>query len=136
MKNHLILNGTIVASKIPNTNDIALNLVTNLSISDAKILGEWLKANTKNNDPIINDTIESIVTLQPFQNYAFIDSRELINGASNNPYDLPQLAVVSDNHTVAFKLFGDTPVVITNALALWIDKIDKWMHTKVEVEWN
>lgn len=136
MKNQLMVNGTIVASKIPNSDDIALNLVTNLSISDAKILGEWLKANTKNNDAIINDTIESIVTFQPFQNYAFIDSRELINGTSNNPYDLPQLAVVSDNHTITFKLFGDTPLVIANALALWIDKIDEWMHTDVEVEWN
>lgn len=136
MKNHLILNDTIVASKIPNTDDIALNLITTLSISDAKVLGEWIKTNTKNDDPIVSNTVKAIVTMQPFQNYAFIDSRELINGKSNNPYDLPQLAVVSDNQTIAFKLFGDTPLVIANALALWIDKIDEWMHTDVEVEWN
>lgn len=136
MKNQLIINDTVVAAIIPNTDTIVLNLITTLSINDAKILGDWIKINSVNNDPVIDKTVNEIITVQPFQNYAFIDSRDLINDESNNAYDLPQLAVVSDNMTISFKLFGATPLVITKALALWIDQIDAWMHTDVEVEWN
>lgn len=136
MKNQLIINDTVVAAIIPNTDTIVLNLITTLSINDAKILGDWIKINSVNNDPVIEKTVNDIITVQPFQNYAFIDSRDLINEESNNAYDLPQLAVVSDNMTISFRLFGATPLVITKALALWIDQIDVWMHTDVEVEWN
>lgn len=136
MKSQLIINDTVVAATIPNTDTIVLNLITTLSINDAKILGDWIKVNTVNDDPVITKTVNEIITVQPFQNYAFIDSRDLINDESNNAYDLPQLAVVSDNMTISFKLFGATPLVITKALALWIDQIDAWMHTDVEVEWN